>query len=39
MAMTKVFERLYSGDADDADRLADTNPSGITSLSSTSTLS
>ena len=32
MAMTKVFERLYVGDADDADRLAITNPDGITAV-------
>jgi protein-tyrosine phosphatase len=32
MAMTKVFERLYVGDADDADRLAVTNPDGITAV-------
>ena len=32
MAMTKVFERLYVGDADDADRLAITNPFSITAV-------
>ncbi|MGA7793695.1 MAG: dual specificity protein phosphatase [Candidatus Acidiferrales bacterium] len=37
MAMTKVFERLYVGDARDADRLAITNPSGITSVVNVST--
>jgi len=37
MAMTKVFERLYVGDVRDADRLAITNPSGITSAVNVST--
>ncbi len=32
MAMTKVFERLYLGDAHDADSLAVTNPFGITAV-------
>jgi atypical dual specificity phosphatase len=32
VAMTKVFERLYLGDADDADRLAVLNPFGITGV-------
>jgi len=32
MAMTKVFERLYVGDAHDADSLAVTNPFGITAV-------
>ena len=32
MAMTRVFQRLYVGDAHDADRLADTNPDGITAV-------
>ena len=32
MAMTKVFERLYVGDARDADNLAVTNPFGITAV-------
>jgi atypical dual specificity phosphatase len=32
VAMTKVFERLYLGDADDADRLAALNPFGITGV-------
>jgi len=32
MAMTKVFERLYVGDALDADRLAVTNPLDITAV-------
>jgi len=37
MAMTKVFERLYVGDAGDADRLAVTNPFGITAVVNVST--
>jgi len=37
MAMTKVFERLYLGDADDADLLAVTNPFGITAVVNVST--
>jgi atypical dual specificity phosphatase len=32
MAMTRVFERLYLGDARDADNLAVVNPSGITGV-------
>jgi protein-tyrosine phosphatase len=32
MAITKVFERLYLGDADDADGLTLTNPFGITAV-------
>jgi protein-tyrosine phosphatase len=32
MAMTKVFERLYVGSSHDADRLADSNPDGITAV-------
>jgi hypothetical protein len=36
MAMTKVFERLYLGSADDADHLAVTNP-GITGVVNVST--
>ena len=38
MAMTKVFERLYLGDADDADSLAVTNPFGITAVLNVSTV-
>lgn len=37
MALTRVFERLYLGDANDADRLADTNPEGITAVVNVST--
>ena len=37
MAMTKIFERVYLGDAHDADRLADTNPFGITAVVNVST--
>ena len=37
MAMTKVFERLYLGDARDADSLAVTNPFGITAVVNVST--
>ena len=29
MTMTRIFHRLYLGDADDAERLARSNPSGI----------
>jgi len=32
MGMTRVFERLYVGDADDADSLSVTNPFGITAV-------
>jgi protein-tyrosine phosphatase len=32
MAITKVFERLYVGDAHDADRLSASNPLGITAV-------
>lgn len=32
MAITQVFKRLYVGDANDADSLADTNPFGITAV-------
>jgi protein-tyrosine phosphatase len=32
MAMTRVFERLYVGSSHDADRLAVTNPDGITAV-------
>lgn len=32
MAITKVFERIYLGDADDADLLAFTNPLGISGV-------
>ncbi len=37
MPMTRVFERVYLGDAHDADRLADTNPFGITAVVNVST--
>jgi atypical dual specificity phosphatase len=37
MAITKVFERLYLGDADDADGLTVTNPFGITAVVNVST--
>jgi hypothetical protein len=37
MAMTRVFERLYLGDAGDADGLVGTNPFGITSVLNVST--
>ena len=37
MAMTKVFERLFVGDSHDADRLAVTNPFGITAVVNVST--
>lgn len=37
MAMTKVFERLYVGDVDDADRLAVMNPDGVTAVVNVST--
>ena len=37
MAITKVFERLYLGDADDADHLVVTNPFGITGVVNVST--
>jgi len=37
MAMTKVFERLFLGDAHDADSLAVNNPFGITGVLNVST--
>ena len=37
MTMTKVFERLYLGDARDADGLTVTNPFGITAVVNVST--
>jgi len=37
MAMTKVFERIFLGDAEDADRLAVTNPLDITGVLNVST--
>ena|GEM_PF-756028 len=37
MAMTKVFERLFLGDAHDADSLAVVNPFGITGVLNVST--
>ena len=37
MAMTKIFERLFLGDAHDADRLAVTNPEDITAVVNVST--